>query len=122
MDHAVTTNPLIIMVINMTVVFFVLVALMGLINLIHIVDPTREKEPELSDEATESAENAAIIAKLKESASEPVQIEEGVSPEVIAAISAAISAYGISGQVKAVRVINRNGWRRNALDNGIVQV
>ena len=44
MGHPVTTNPLIIMMINMTVVFFVLVALSGLIHLIHMVDPTKEPE------------------------------------------------------------------------------
>ena len=126
MDQPVTTNPLIIMLINMTVVFFVLVALSGLIHLIHMVDPT--KEPEVADGGSgdESAESAAIIAKLKEnsSAQEVPQVEEGISPEVIAAISAAISAYGFSGQVKAVRIANRSnsGWRRNAIDSGIVQV
>ena len=109
MGHPVTTNPLIIMMINMTVVFFVLIALSGLIHLIHMVDPT--KEPEVADGGSGD-----------ESAESP-QIEEGISPEVIAAISAAISAYGFSGQVKAVRIANHNsGWRRNALDNGIVQV
>ena len=125
MGHPVTTNPLIIMMINMTVVFFVLIALSGLIHLIHMVDPT--KEPEVADGGSgdESAESAAIIAKLKENSApaETPQIEEGISPEVIVAISAAISAYGFSGQVKAVRIVNNNsGWRRNALDNGIVQV
>ena len=125
MGHPVTTNPLIIMMINMTVVFFVLIALSGLIHLIHMVDPT--KEPEVADGGSgdESAESAAIIAKLQENSStaQAPQIEEGISPEVIAAISAAISAYGFSGQVKAVRIANNNsGWRRNALDNGIVQV
>lgn len=128
MGHPVTTNPFIIMLINMTVVFFVLIALGGLIHLIHLIDPTKEPE-EKSDESSEAAENAAIIAKLKEQQSQPAvveesQAEEGIKPEIIAAISAAISAYGFSGQVRAVRIVGRenSGWRRNALDNGINKI
>ena len=124
MGHPVTTNPFIIMLINMTVVFFVLVALSGLIRLIHKLDPT--KEPEESAEISEADEHAAIIAKLKEQQQaapvvETPQVEEGITPEIIAAISAAIAACGFSGQVRAVKIVGRenSGWRRNALDNGM---
>ena len=123
MGHPVTTNPFIIMLINMTVVFFVLVALSGLIHLIHKLDPT--KEPEESAEISEADEHAAIIAKLKEQQQaapvETPQVEEGITPEIIAAISAAIAACGFSGQVRAVKIVGRenSGWRRNALDNGM---
>lgn len=122
MGHPVTTNPFIIMMINMTVVFFVLIALSGIIHLIHKLDPT--KEPEVA-ETSESDEQAAIIAKLKEQQqAAPVaapQVEEGITPEIIAAISAAIAACGFSGQVRAVKIVGRenSGWRRNALDNGL---
>ena len=48
MGHPVTTNPFIIMLINMTIVFAVLMGvLMGLsamIRLIHIADPTKESK------------------------------------------------------------------------------
>ena len=45
MEHQpVTTNPFIIMLINMTVVFIVLFVLMYVIKLIHYVDPTKPKE------------------------------------------------------------------------------
>ncbi len=44
MGHPVTTNPFIIMLINMTVVFAVLVGLSLMIRLIHIVDPTAKKK------------------------------------------------------------------------------
>ena len=40
---AVTTNPCLIAVINMTIVFGVLIALGGLMSLIQVVDPTKKK-------------------------------------------------------------------------------
>lgn len=126
MDQPVTTNPFIIMMINMTVVFFVLIALSGLIHLIHIVDPTKKSEVAEDNETSAESEHAAIIAKLKEQQQtapevETPQVEEGITPEIIAAISAAITAYGFSGKVRAVKIIGRenSGWRRNALDNGL---
>ena len=116
MEHSpVTTNPLIIMMINMTVVFIVLVALMFLIKLIHMVDPTKEPEKPVQVEA----EEPLVAVKSEPSAAplpEPEPVEQGVSPEIIAAISAAISAYGFSGQVKAVHIVNHEGtpWRSSA--------
>ena len=43
MGHPVTTNPFIIMLINMTVVFVVLYGLSWMIRLIHLIDPTKKK-------------------------------------------------------------------------------
>ncbi len=43
MGHPVTTNPFIIMMINMTVVFAVLFGLSMMIRLIHLVDPTKKQ-------------------------------------------------------------------------------
>ena len=120
MDHSpVTTNPLIIMMINMTVVFIVLVALMFLIKLIHMVDPTKEPE-----QPAQVEEEEPLVAVKSESSPtpepEPV-VETGVSPEIIAAISAAIAAYGFAGQVKAVRILNHEGtpWRASAKFNNL---
>ncbi len=119
MGHPVTTNPLIIMMINMTVVFVVLISLSFLIKLIHAIDPT--KKPEISTEDHEddedtAGETAAIISKLQaQNNSSAPAVEEGTSPEVIAAITAAIACCGISGQVRAVRVVNNGGaWRQNS--------
>ena len=120
MEHSpVTTNPLIIMLINMTVVFIVLVALIYLIKLIHFVDPTKEKpKPEVADE------EEPLVAVKSESTpalpSAPV-VEEGISPEVIAVISAAVAAYGFAGQVKAVQILNHEGtpWRASAKFNNL---
>ena len=115
MEHSpVTTSPLIIMMINMTVVFIVLVALMYLIKLIHIIDPTKEKP------MPAQVEEEPLVAVKSEPAPAPAPvIEEGISPEIIAAISAAIAAYGAGGQVKAVHILNHEStpWRSSAKFN-----
>ena len=118
MEHSpVTTNPLIIMLINMTVVFIVLVALIYLIKLIHFVDPTKPKAV-----PAQVAEEEPLVAVKSAPSSEPAPVvEEGISPEIIAAISAAIAAYGFSGQVKAVHILNHEGtpWRASAKFNNL---
>lgn len=118
MEHSpVTTNPLIIMLINMTVVFIVLVSLIYLIKLIHFVDPTKEKPKPAQVE-----EEEPLVAVKSDSAPAPLPVvEEGIKPEIIAAISAAIAAYGFSGQVKAVHILNHEGtpWRASAKFNNL---
>jgi glutaconyl-CoA decarboxylase len=114
MSHPVTTNPLIIMLINMTVVFLVLIALGVVINLIHYIDPTKPK----------AAPEEAAPAK-PETVSEPepaaaAPVEEGISPEVVAVIAAAVASMGCAGTVKAIRPIERNNWKnsgRNAVQS-----
>ena len=117
MGHSpVTTNPLIIMMINMTVVFIVLIVLMYLIKLIHFIDPTKAKEtPEES-----AADEPPLVAVKSETAPAPESVvEQGVTPEIIAAISAAVAAYGFAGQVRAVRIVNHENtsWRASAKFN-----
>jgi glutaconyl-CoA decarboxylase len=114
MSQPVTTNPLIIMLINMTVVFLVLIALGVVINLIHYIDPTKPK----------AAPEEAAPAK-PEPVSEPepaaaAPVEEGISPEVVAVIAAAVASMGCAGTVKAIRPIERNNWKnsgRNAIQS-----
>lgn len=121
MEHSpVTTNPLIIMVINMTVVFIVLVSLIYLIKLIHFIDPTKEPEKKPEDGVAPGEPPLAVV-KSSSPPPEPEPVEVGINPEVIAAISAAISAYGFSGQVKAVRIVNHEGtpWRASAKFNNL---
>ena len=123
MGHPVTTNPFIIMLINMTVVFIVLVALSFLIQLIHKIDPTKEPEVNESAPQVEEDEMQKIIRQVKESktvASSPDDKgEDEIPEEVIAAIVAAIARCGVTGEVRAVRMIERDNtaWKSKARSN-----
>ena len=107
MSQPVTTNPLIIMLINMTVVFIVLVSLSLLIRLIHAFDPTCKKEapaPVAAPAAT------PVVAAAPVRTSEP----EGLSPEVVAAITAAVTLAGFSaGAIRTIRPLARDGWKNS---------
>lgn len=69
----VTTDPTLIMLINMTIVFVVLYLLGLVIQLIHLIDPTKNKEqpiiselPDVSSVQQESAASAALSMEEKE--------------------------------------------------------
>ena len=93
--QAVTTNPWLIMAINMTVVFVVLILLGILMEIVHMIDPTKKKKaPEAS--TTVAAPAAAPVATSSASA----QNED----EVVAAIVGAIVAMGYSSeQIASIR-------------------
>lgn len=106
MSQPVTTNPLIIMLINMTVVFLVLIALGLLVQLIHVVDPTKKKE--------EAPKAAPAPAPAPAKAPAAPAIDDGISPETVAVIAAAIASYGYGiSQIHAIRPIERNGWKNS---------
>lgn len=109
MSEPVTTNPFVIMLINMTVVFIVLIALGLVINLIHAIDPTKEKEkPKAVPAPAAPAPAPAPIAA------------DGVSPEVIAVIAAALASYGYGpAAIRAVRPFERSGWKNAGRSFGV---
>lgn len=112
MSEPVTTNPFVIMLINMTVVFIVLIALGLVINLIHAIDPTKEK-------AAPQKEAPAPAPTPAAPAPEPVSAD-GVSPEVIAVIAAALASYGYGpAAIRAVRPIERVGWKNAGRSFGV---
>lgn len=86
---AVTTNPLLIMVINMTIVFGVLFLLGYVIEFIHYIDPTKKKAKKSNsvNEGKQSAKQEEI--KAAEQAEK--ELEEKT---LVAVITAAIMAYG----------------------------
>ena len=115
MSQPVTTNPWIIMLINMTVVFLVLAALGLVIKFIHYIDPTKSKL-----EAEEKPAPAPTPAPVKPAAS-PQPVAEGIPPEIIAVIAAAVASYGYGlEQIHSIRPIERTGWK-NAVRTQITQ-
>ena len=93
--QAVTTNPWLIMAINMTVVFVVLILLGILMTIVHLIDPTKKKK-----EVPTSAPVAAPAATPVAAPSASAQNED----EVVAAIVGAIVAMGYSSeQIASIR-------------------
>ena len=97
----VTTNPWLISIINMTIVFGVLAALGVLMKIIQLVDPTQKKTEKPVAAPAPAAAPAAVAA--------PVQ------DEVIAVIAAAVAALGHSAEdIAYVRRLPEAGWTQNA--------
>ena len=93
--QAVTTNPWLIMAINMTVVFVVLILLGVLMEIVHLIDPTKKKKEAPAATAPVTAPAAAPAAP-----SASAQNED----EVVAAIVGAIVAMGYSSeQIASIR-------------------
>ena len=100
----VTTNPWLISIINMTIVFGVLAALGVLMKIIQLVDPTRQKKTANPVAAPAPAAAPAAVAA-------PVQDDS----EVIAVIAAAVAALGHSAEdIAYVRRLPEAGWTQNA--------
>ena len=106
MGHPVTTNPLIIMLINMTIVFAVLIGLSFMIRLIHLVDPTKEKEEK--SEATAPAPTPAP-------APAPA-VDQNVN---IAVIAAAVAAYEGDVRIVTVRPVESAVWKNAGRVSGV---
>ena len=95
-----TTNPLLILIINMTVVFFVLFVLELLTRGIYFIDPTRKKTAPAAP-ATVEAPTAVAIETVEES---------GDDLAIVAVIAAALAAMGESGHVSVIRRIDGTSW------------
>jgi glutaconyl-CoA decarboxylase len=103
MGHPVTTNPIIIMVINMTIVFVVLISLSIVIRLIHVIDPTGKKKA-----APAAAPKAAPKKAAAPAAAAAPKVDNNVN---IAVIAAAVAAYGTGYKIVTVRPIEQTNWK-----------
>ena len=106
MHQPVTDNPFVIMFINMVIVFGVLTAIWGLIELTHRLDPTKKKaEPPAAVPA------AAMPAPVPAAPAAPV-VPAGLNTETVAVIAAAVTACGYSAeQIHAIRPAEQPAWR-----------
>ena len=99
----VTTNPWLIALINMTIVFGVLIALGVMMSLLQVIDPTKKKvaKPAVAPTPAAAPAPAAVAAA-------PVQDDS----EIIAVIAAAVAACGVSAdQIACVRRIDaKSAW------------
>ena len=109
MHQPATTNPLIIMCINMTIVFAVLIGLSFMIKFIHMIDPTKPKEKPA--EAPKAAPAAPVAAAPAAPA-----VDQNVN---IAVIAAAVAAYGGEAKIVAIRPIESAGWKSVGRANGV---
>ena len=105
MHQPVTDNPFVIMFINMVIGFGVLTAIWGLIELTHMLDPTKKKaEPP-------AAAPAAPVPAPAPAAAAPA-VSAGLSAETVAVIAAAVAACGYSAeQIYAIRPAEQPAWR-----------
>lgn len=88
-----TANPWLIMAINMTVVFAVLILLGVLMEIIHMSDPTKKKK----------VESAAPVAAAPVAAA-PTTVATTNDEKVVAAIVGAVVAMGYSSeQIASIR-------------------
>ncbi|MBQ3854504.1 MAG: OadG family protein [Anaerovibrio sp.] len=109
------SNPIVIMLINMTIVFAVLFVLSLYIRLIHKIDPTAKPAP-----AAPKVEAPKVAAPAP--AAKP-EVQKGIAGETVAAIAAALASVGIGfSQVKAIRVADRPGWTNAARNEGLTSL
>lgn len=87
------TNPVIIMLINMSIVFTVLYVLSLCIRFVYLIDPTKKKKPKRQKKTGPKKIDT------------PLECEEDKFN--VAIISAAIKAYGLEDfAIKSIRRIN----------------
>ena len=113
MGQPITTNPVLISMINMTVVFAVLYGLSLIINLIQKIDPTQKKKA-TPIEAPKSIQQNLVAADTAATS------EQQEYDEMIILFTAAIAAYGHSGaKIVAIRPVGVSTWSQTARMEGV---
>ncbi|MPM25496.1 hypothetical protein SDC9_71991 [bioreactor metagenome] len=106
MGQPITTNPLIIAAINMTVVFAVLYGLCLIIQLIQYIDPTkkRQAQAEINDSQVDLA-----------ATTEPAVKPQAEFDELIIVFTAALAAYSKNElRIVSIRPVGGRNWSQTA--------
>jgi len=107
----VSSNPILIALINMTVVFSVLYGLSLVIRLIKFIDPTNKKKTAQSEPV--QSLNTTLLAPC-------TAIQEEDYDEMIILFTAAIAAYGHHNvKVVAIRPVGGMTWSQTASMEGV---
>lgn len=112
-------NPIVIMLINMTIVFAVLWLLSLFIRLVHLIDPTkpRVRRKKVPVSATKKAADKPQAVAAAPAA--PV-VAPGISGETVAAIAGALAAYGVGfSQIRAIHPAEMSHWAEAAHIHGM---
>ncbi|CUH97307.1 hypothetical protein P22_3434 [Propionispora sp. 2/2-37] len=105
MGQPVTSNPLLIALINMTVVFGVLYGLSWVIRFINMIDPTRSRR-----QPAAAAELPDLSAAL-----EPEIPQDSTDEEMLVLFTAAIAAAGYpNSRIVAIRPAAKSNWTEAA--------
>ena len=111
MKETLITNPLIIMLINMTIVFSVLYGLSLLIRLLHLVDPTRRKQIVPKELPPELSVGKETVAAEKNGLTQE---------ETFVLIAAALAAYGYHPQdIISIHPADHKKWTQAARIEGV---
>lgn len=112
MGHPITTNPVLIALINMTVVFVVLYGLSLMIRLITLIDPTQKKKTALIEAPKAFQQGSA--------ADTAAASEQDEYDEMMIIFTAAIAAYGHRGaKIVAIRPVGGSTWSQAARMEGV---
>ena len=105
MSQPVTTNPVLIALINMTVVFCVLYGLSFVVRLIKVIDPTQKKK--IAQEGSDVIEKGITMAAAS--------LSQEDHDEMMIFFTAAIAAYGYNGaRIVAIRPASNKTWSQAA--------
>ncbi|MDY3982431.1 MAG: OadG family protein [Veillonellaceae bacterium] len=102
--HVVTTNPWLVMLINMTIVFGVLICLGILMKIIYWIDPTRKRSQAKPETISLEKKNVQVTTPEPKAAAN--------NDEIVAVITAAIVAEGYSSdQIASIRPQVNRAWK-----------